>query len=144
VSVTREIWSPTLQRTVLKLRAQRAAWRLPKAFEDGQALWDAICEHELEGVVAKRLDEPYLCGERSGEAHESAAGAAECPRRRPGPRSLPRPRESGLILRIRVANAVTARDGLPLAVATRGTRRETLAGANIDLVAALGASVGAG
>jgi ATP-dependent DNA ligase len=65
VSVTREIWSPTLQRTVLKLRAQRAAWRLPKAFEDGQALWDAICEHELEGVVAKRLDEPYLCGERS-------------------------------------------------------------------------------
>lgn len=26
----------------------------------------AICEHELEGVVCKRLNEPYLCGERSG------------------------------------------------------------------------------
>jgi bifunctional non-homologous end joining protein LigD len=26
--------------------------------------WQAVCEHELEGVVAKRLHEPYLNGER--------------------------------------------------------------------------------
>jgi bifunctional non-homologous end joining protein LigD len=35
-------------------------WRVPEAFEDGAALWEAVCEHELEGVVAKRLHEPYL------------------------------------------------------------------------------------
>ena len=40
-------------------------WRTPEALEDGQALWTAVCEHELEGVVAKRLHEPYLCGERA-------------------------------------------------------------------------------
>ena len=37
---------------------------MPEAFEDGEALWEAVCEHELEGIVAKRLHEPYLCGER--------------------------------------------------------------------------------
>jgi bifunctional non-homologous end joining protein LigD len=40
-------------------------WRVPKTFEDGEALWEAVCEHELEGVVAKRLHDPYLCGERA-------------------------------------------------------------------------------
>jgi ATP-dependent DNA ligase len=39
-------------------------WRVPDAFDDGSALWTAVCEHELEGPVAKRLDEPYLPGER--------------------------------------------------------------------------------
>jgi bifunctional non-homologous end joining protein LigD len=39
-------------------------WWVPGAFEDGEALWQAVCEHELEGVVAKRLHEPYLNGER--------------------------------------------------------------------------------
>ena len=33
-------------------------------FGDGKALWNAVCEHELEGVVAKRLDEPYLSRQR--------------------------------------------------------------------------------
>jgi len=40
-------------------------WKVPQTFEEGEALWSAVCEHELEGVVAKRLHEPYLCGERS-------------------------------------------------------------------------------
>ena len=40
-------------------------WRVPEAFDDGQALWEAVCEHELEGLVAKRLHEPYLPRERS-------------------------------------------------------------------------------
>jgi bifunctional non-homologous end joining protein LigD len=39
-------------------------WRVPETFEDGEALWQAVCEHELEGVVAKRVNEPYLAGER--------------------------------------------------------------------------------
>jgi ATP-dependent DNA ligase len=44
-------------------------WRTPEAFEDGAALWGAVCEHELEGVVAKR---------RSGcSLRASAAGQTE-------------------------------------------------------------------
>jgi bifunctional non-homologous end joining protein LigD len=39
-------------------------WRVPETFDDGAALWEALCEQELEGLVAKRLHEPYLCGER--------------------------------------------------------------------------------
>jgi ATP-dependent DNA ligase len=34
-------------------------------FEDGAALWHAIREHQLEGIVAKRLVEPCRPGERS-------------------------------------------------------------------------------
>ncbi|HEU6445313.1 MAG TPA: hypothetical protein VFL61_09670 [Gaiellaceae bacterium] len=33
-------------------------------FEDGQVLWQAICDHKVEGVVAKRVDRPYPPGER--------------------------------------------------------------------------------
>lgn len=40
-------------------------WQVPQAFEDGNALWHAVYEHELEGVFAKRLDEPYRPGERA-------------------------------------------------------------------------------
>jgi ATP-dependent DNA ligase len=47
-----------------ELRLDGSQWRVPEAFEDGEALWEAICEHGLEGVVAKRLQEPYLCDER--------------------------------------------------------------------------------
>jgi hypothetical protein len=38
--------------------------RTPGAFDDGHALWEAVCEHELEGVVAKRRSGRYLFGER--------------------------------------------------------------------------------
>jgi bifunctional non-homologous end joining protein LigD len=48
-----------------KLLDRRSATvRLSEAFDDGAALWQAVCEHELEGIVAKRLNEPYLSGER--------------------------------------------------------------------------------
>jgi bifunctional non-homologous end joining protein LigD len=39
-------------------------WRAPEAFDDGAALWEAVCEHELEGVIAKKRSERYLSGER--------------------------------------------------------------------------------
>jgi bifunctional non-homologous end joining protein LigD len=39
-------------------------WRTPEAFEDGEALFEAVCERELEGVVAKRTDSRYRPGER--------------------------------------------------------------------------------
>ena len=37
-------------------------WRTPEAFDDGAALWEAVCEHELEGVVAKRRSGRYVSG----------------------------------------------------------------------------------
>jgi bifunctional non-homologous end joining protein LigD len=39
-------------------------WRTPESFDDGGALWAAVCEHELEGVVAKRRSGRYVSGER--------------------------------------------------------------------------------
>lgn len=29
-------------------------WQTPETFDDGKALFEAVCAHELEGVVAKR------------------------------------------------------------------------------------------
>ena len=39
-------------------------WRTPQAFDDGPSLWEAVCEHELEGVVAKRRSGRYVPGDR--------------------------------------------------------------------------------
>ena len=39
-------------------------WQTPETFDDGQALFDAVCAHELEGVVAKRRNSTYRPGER--------------------------------------------------------------------------------
>ena len=39
-------------------------WRTPQTFDDGDALWHAVCEHELEGVVAKKRSSRYVAGER--------------------------------------------------------------------------------
>jgi hypothetical protein len=36
------------------MRLDGPQWRTPQAFNDGEALWEALCQHELEGVVAKR------------------------------------------------------------------------------------------
>jgi ATP-dependent DNA ligase len=53
------------RRTLEELELVDARWRVPEAFDDGRALWSAVCEHELEGMVAKRLHEPYVPGARS-------------------------------------------------------------------------------
>ena len=47
-----------------QLNLNGRSWRTPQAFDDGEALWNAVCEHELEGVVAKRRSARYLPGER--------------------------------------------------------------------------------
>jgi bifunctional non-homologous end joining protein LigD len=39
-------------------------WRTPETFDDGEALFEAVCERDLEGIVAKRLDGRYRPGER--------------------------------------------------------------------------------
>jgi bifunctional non-homologous end joining protein LigD len=38
-------------------------WWTPESFDDGSALWEVVCEHELEGVVARRRSSRYLPGE---------------------------------------------------------------------------------
>src|SRR5262245_6586706 len=40
---------------VERLELEGPAWTTPPVFEDGEALWTAVCERGLEGVVAKRL-----------------------------------------------------------------------------------------
>jgi ATP-dependent DNA ligase len=47
------------------MRLDGTQWRTPEVFNDGEALWEAVCEHELEGVVAKRCSGRYMPG-RSG------------------------------------------------------------------------------
>lgn len=37
---------------------------VPEVFGDGAAFFNAVCEQELEGIVAKRLNEPYRPGYR--------------------------------------------------------------------------------
>jgi bifunctional non-homologous end joining protein LigD len=39
-------------------------WQTPETFDDGEALFEAVCAHELEGVVAKRRNSTYRPGER--------------------------------------------------------------------------------
>jgi bifunctional non-homologous end joining protein LigD len=52
------------RRILAELRLDAPQWRTPEAFDDGEALWAAVCEHELEGVVAKRRSGRYAPGER--------------------------------------------------------------------------------
>jgi bifunctional non-homologous end joining protein LigD len=39
-------------------------WQTPETFDDGHALFDAVCEEGLEGIVAKRRSSAYRPGER--------------------------------------------------------------------------------
>jgi bifunctional non-homologous end joining protein LigD len=53
------------RRELLETLNFAGCWQLCPRYDDGPALWHAIREHQLEGVVAKRLSEPYRPGERS-------------------------------------------------------------------------------
>jgi ATP-dependent DNA ligase len=59
----------------LELESERV--RLVATFEDGEALFAAVCERGLEGVVAKRSRDPYRPRERQWLKTTSAtAGGA--------------------------------------------------------------------
>jgi bifunctional non-homologous end joining protein LigD len=62
-SVTREPYVER-RRILEEMGLNGPGWRTPEAFDNGEALWEAVCEHELEGVVAKRRSGRYLSGER--------------------------------------------------------------------------------
>jgi bifunctional non-homologous end joining protein LigD len=53
------------RRILESLGLNAAQWRTPEAFDDGEALWAAVCELELEGVVAKRRSGRYVPGGRA-------------------------------------------------------------------------------
>ncbi|HET9641904.1 MAG TPA: hypothetical protein VFP68_00750 [Burkholderiaceae bacterium] len=40
-------------------------WQTPETFDDGTALFEAVCAHELKGVVAKRRSGSYRPNQRS-------------------------------------------------------------------------------
>jgi ATP-dependent DNA ligase len=40
-------------------------WFIAETFDDGEALFAAVCEHGLEGVVTKRCSQRYRPGERA-------------------------------------------------------------------------------
>jgi bifunctional non-homologous end joining protein LigD len=48
-----------------ELDVEGALVKLVATFEDGQALFGAVCERGLEGVVCRRLRDPYRPGERA-------------------------------------------------------------------------------
>ena len=50
--------------TLQELRLDGPSWTTSEGFEDGPALFDAVCRLGLEGVVAKRLSSRYRPGER--------------------------------------------------------------------------------
>jgi hypothetical protein len=53
------------RRAILEdLKLNGPHWRTPEAFDAGEALWEAVCEPELEGVVAKKRSGRYVPGER--------------------------------------------------------------------------------
>ena len=60
----------------LELENQRV--KLVATFEDGEALFAAVCERGLEGVVAKRLRDPYRPGERQWVKTKNRATARFC------------------------------------------------------------------
>jgi bifunctional non-homologous end joining protein LigD len=47
-----------------ELALEGAAWSTPDTFDDGQALYAAVCERGLEGVVAKSVRSFYRPGQR--------------------------------------------------------------------------------
>ena len=58
-------WSYAKRRDRLEqLGLDGAAWMTPDTFDDGHALYDAVCERGLEGVVAKWRRASYRPGQR--------------------------------------------------------------------------------
>jgi bifunctional non-homologous end joining protein LigD len=53
------------RRLLEAMRLDDARWSAPESFDDSEALWEAVCVHELEGVVAKRRSGRYRSGERA-------------------------------------------------------------------------------
>jgi ATP-dependent DNA ligase len=60
------------RRKILELLDFGTGCHVSPAFDDGAALWESICDRRLEGVVAKKLGEPYRPGERASVKKKNA------------------------------------------------------------------------
>ena len=49
---------------VIEAQLPVPVWQVSELLDDGHALFAAVCERGLEGIVCKRLAEPYRPGER--------------------------------------------------------------------------------
>lgn len=52
-------------------------WQTPETFDDGQALFEAVCAHGLEGVVAKRRSSRYRPNERGWITGGTSSSASQ-------------------------------------------------------------------
>ena len=50
---------------LVSLGLDAPAWATSETFQDGQALYDAVCQQGLEGVVAKKHAQAYKSGQRA-------------------------------------------------------------------------------
>jgi bifunctional non-homologous end joining protein LigD len=48
-----------------RLTLARGRWFVAETFEDGAALFAAVCDQGMEGVIAKRRSQPYRPGRRA-------------------------------------------------------------------------------
>ena len=58
------------RRRLEALGLEGPAWMTPEMFSDGKALFEAVCELGLKGIVAKRLDQ--ICGPAQSSLHVSS------------------------------------------------------------------------
>jgi bifunctional non-homologous end joining protein LigD len=59
------------------LNLKGISWTTPGTFDDGEALFEAVCEHGLEGIVAKRAGARYRPGYRGSKLKTVSTGAGE-------------------------------------------------------------------
>jgi bifunctional non-homologous end joining protein LigD len=64
VDLMARAWSDR-RATLQRLELEGARWQTPPTFDDGRVLYAATRDQGLEGVVSKRVDSPYLPGQRS-------------------------------------------------------------------------------
>ncbi len=110
-------WPYHRRRAVLEERVPAGPhWVVPPVFDDGPATMTVAAEHDLEGVVAKRLDAPYRPGVRSDawvKVKRELTGDFVVGGWRPGARRIGAllvgtPVSGGLRLRGRVGGGISA------------------------------------
>jgi hypothetical protein len=66
---------PYSQRRIVSedLQLDGPQWRTPQVFDDGEALWEGVCAHELEGLIA--IPRLYLPGERRSRTRRARSSS---------------------------------------------------------------------
>jgi bifunctional non-homologous end joining protein LigD len=106
------------------------SWRVPPAYDDGQALLSATREQGLEGIVSKRVTSPYRPGTRSSDwlkfPHRDGGSFVvggwrpETSSARLGSLLVGEPTPEGLVYRGRVGSGLAGKAGPRVADVLRG------------------------